>query len=55
MKRGRNPTREQKRLMSQLHMDVTKWLVKRDAVDNISFVHRDTGTVKKMYYGGEMR
>lgn len=40
MKHGKNPTREQKKLMVKWKLDPTVWLVVKDTPERMELVHR---------------
>lgn len=50
MKRGKRPTRAQKILISGARLLATNWLVTGETKDDITIVHKNTGsnrTIKK--------
>ena len=55
MKHGKNPTREQKKLMVKWKLDPTVWLVVKDTPERMELVHRyfdkTTKIVPKGGYG----
>ena len=48
MKHGKNPTREQKKLMVKWRLDPTMWLVVKDTPERMELVHRHFDTTKKI-------
>lgn len=47
MKHGKNPTREQKKLISKWRMDPAMWLVVKDTPDFMELVHRYSDQTRK--------
>ena len=48
MKNGKNPTREQKKLMQKWKLDSSMWLVERDTPTQMVLVHRHFDKTKKI-------
>lgn len=48
MKNGKNPTREQKKLMVKWRLDPTMWLVTKDTPKEMHLVHRHFDKTKKI-------
>ena len=48
MKNGKNPTREQKKLMVKWKLDPTMWLVVKDTPERMELVHRHFDKTKKI-------
>ena len=48
MKNGKNPTREQKKLMVKWKIDPTMWLVVKDTPERMELVHRHFDKTKKI-------
>ena len=48
MKNGKNPTREQKKLMVKWKLDPTSWLVVKDTPTEMHLVHRHFDNTKKI-------
>lgn len=44
MKNGKNPTREQKKLLKQWRLNVENWLVCKDTPEAMVIVHRFSGS-----------
>ena len=53
MKHGKNPTREQKKLMQKWKMDPANWLVVKDTPTEMVVVHRYSDSTTKMIPKGE--
>lgn len=39
---GKNPTREQRKLMDRWKLDTRKWLVVKDTPEEMVLIHRDS-------------
>ena len=48
MKNGKNPTREQKKLMQKWKLDSSMWLVERDTPTQMVLIHRHFDKTKKI-------
>ena len=48
MKNGKNPTREQRKLMQKWKLDSSMWLVVKDTPDRMELVHRYFDRTKKI-------
>lgn len=48
MKHGKNPTLEQKKLMTQWHLDCKNWLVVKDTTEEMLIVHRSSGRTRSI-------
>ena len=48
MKHGKNPTREQKKLMTKWKLDWRDWLVERETLTELVLIHRYFDTTKKI-------
>ena len=48
MKHGKNPTREQRKLMQKWKLDSSMWLVVKDTPDKMELVHRHFDRTKKI-------
>ena len=48
MKHGKNPTREQRKLMQKWRLDSSMWLVVKDTPDRMELVHRHFDNTKKI-------
>ena len=48
MKNGKNPTREQRKLMQKWKLDSSMWLVVKDTPDRMELVHRHFERTKKI-------
>lgn len=48
MKNGKNPTREQKKLMVKWKLDPTSWLVVKDTPERMELIHRHFDRTKKI-------
>mgnify|MGYP003571590544 CR=1 FL=1 len=46
MKQPKNPTRSQKELLAYYHLKPDNWLVRETSPDELTVVHRFTGTVR---------
>ena len=44
--KGKNPTREQRKIILKNNLDSYKWLVQKDTPDKMQIIHRDTKEVK---------
>ena len=53
MKHGKNPTREQRKLMQKWKLDHTVWLVVKDMPTHMELVHRHFDHVTKIVPKGE--
>ena len=53
MKNGKNPTREQKKLMIKWKLDPTMWLVVKDTPERMELIHRHFDRTKKIIPKGE--
>ena len=52
MKHGKNPTREQKKLMVKRKLDPAMWLVVKDTPERLELVHRHFDNTKKVVSKG---
>ena len=48
MKHGKNPTREQRKLMQKWKLDHSVWLVVKDTPDRMELVHRYSDKTTKV-------
>ena len=48
MKHGKNPTMEQKKLMTKWHMNCENWLVVKDTPEEMLVMHRDSGRTRSI-------
>lgn len=48
MKHGKNPTREQRKLMQKWKLDWRDWLVERETPTQLSLIHRHFDRTKKI-------
>ena len=48
MKNGKNPTREQRKLMQKWKLDSSMWLVVKDTSEKMELVHRHFERTKKI-------
>ena len=48
MKNGKNPTREQRKLMQKWKLDSSMWLVVKDTPEKMELVHRHFDNTKKI-------
>ncbi len=48
MKNGKNPTREQRKLMQKWKLDSSMWLVVKDTPEKMELVHRHFDRTKKI-------
>lgn len=48
MKNGKNPTREQKKLLQKWKLDSSMWLVVKDTPTEMHLVHRHLDKTKKI-------
>ena len=48
MKNGKNPTREQRKLMQKWKLDSSMWLVVKDTPEKMELVHRHFERTKKI-------
>ena len=48
MKHGKNPTREQKKLLQKRKLDPSMWLVVKDTPERMELVHRYFDTTRKI-------
>jgi hypothetical protein len=55
MKAGKNPTREQRKLMVNWKLDPTMWLVSKDTTTEMTLVHRYFDKVTKIIPKGGSR
>lgn len=46
MKNGKNPTREQKKRISEMGLNPDNWLVVKDTPNFMQILNRDTGNVR---------
>jgi hypothetical protein len=53
MKHGRNPTREQRKLLQKWKLDPAMWLVVKNTPDRMVLVHRHFDHVMKIVPKGE--
>lgn len=49
MKKGKNPTRDQKKLMADTGLDPKKWLVVKIFPDRLEIREKDTGETKELF------
>lgn len=52
MKNGKNPTREQKKLLQKWNLDSSMWLVVKDTPTEMHLVHRHFDKTKKIIRKG---
>lgn len=52
MKNGKNPTREQKKLLQKWKLDISMWLVVKDTPTEMHLVHRHFEKTKKIIRKG---
>lgn len=52
MKNGKNPTREQRKLMQKWKLDSSMWLVVKDTPTEMHIVHRHFDKTKKIIRKG---
>ena len=50
MKNGKNPTREQKKLLQKQNLDPSMWLVVKDKPDEMLLVHRYSEKTTKIIH-----
>ena len=48
VKHGKNPTREQRKLLQKWKLDSSMWLVVKDTPDRMELVHRYFDSTKKI-------
>lgn len=53
MKRGKNPTRQQKILLQKKRMNPADWLIERDTPEKLVLRHRHFDSVTKIIFKGE--
>ena len=53
MKHGKNPTREQKKLLQKWKLDPAVWLVVKDKPDEMVIVHRYSDKTTRTIHKGE--
>lgn len=51
--KGKNPTREQRKILFKNGLDSCNWLVQKDTPDKMQLIHRDTKEVKVVFKGKE--
>ena len=52
MKHGKNPTREQKKIIEKNRLNVENWLVSKVFPDRLELVHKNTGHTRVAYIVG---
>lgn len=50
MKQGKNPTRRQKEIIKNKHLNVANWLVISQTKEMLLLEHRHTGKTKEIYF-----
>lgn len=55
MKKLKNPTREQKKLIQKQKLNPADWMVERDTPEKIVLVHRRFDSVTKTIHKGEQK
>ena len=48
MKHGKNPTREQRKLMDKWNVNTQDWLVERETLSELVLIHRHFDNTKKI-------
>lgn len=48
MKHGKNPTREQRKLMEKFNLNAQDWLVERETLSELVLIHRHFDNTKKI-------
>lgn len=52
MKHGKNPTRVQKKIISEYRLNADNWLVEKVFSDKLRLIHRHTGHVREVFIRG---